>query len=198
MQMIKSYQFPFLKIAISIGIAPRSLHSLIWEIVSFTKSVLPKFLFGVLFAMNAFACNSDACKCSAVASPVNFPYYVAINSSDTTTISSIQVTCSTTLLGQTITYSVGFDGGNSGNLSERYMQSPTSDDKAYYNIYKDSSYTQILGNGENSTFAISNSYTFQTNLDQADQYNIYAVMPASQEIKPGNYSDSINLSIVFQ
>jgi len=139
-------------------------------------------------------------KCSVNASPLNFGVYNTTFSTDNTTISSVSVTCDDNGGGKNqnsqgnsqVSFQLKFNSGNTGSFANRKMTAGS--DYLIYNIYKDASYTQILGNGTGGMDYISNSYTLSTG-SHTDNFNIYGKIQALQMVKPGSYNDVIFITV---
>lgn len=111
---------------------------------------------------------------------------IAINNTDYTANEAFNVICTK---GSSWTVSVG--SGN-GVQTNRYMLGQNSSDKLYYNLYTDTSYTTIYGDGTQatSTFSGTGNGNAQTNIIQVK-------MAPNQFVTPDNYSDNIVLTINY-
>jgi spore coat protein U-like protein len=89
------------------------------------------------------------------------------------------------------TWTVQVGAGN-GLQTNRYMLGANSNDKLYYNLYTDTTYTTIYGDGTQatSTFSGTGSGQAQTNIIQVK-------MAPGQFVTPDNYSDTITLTINY-
>lgn len=88
-------------------------------------------------------------------------------------------------------YTVTTGYGNAGT-SNRYMLGTTKGDKLYYNLYTDTSYTHIYGDGNNGTTKINGIGT-----GNAQTTIIQVQMAPNQYVTPDNYNDSITLTVNY-
>lgn len=111
---------------------------------------------------------------------------IAINNTDYTASEAFNVVCTK---GSTWTVSVG--AGN-GVQTSRYMLGQNSNDKLYYNLYTDTSYSNIYGDGTQgtNTFNGTGNGNAQTNIIQVK-------MEPNQFVTPDNYTDNIVLTINY-
>ncbi len=132
--------------------------------------------------------------CSTSPPTITFPTYYTTNASATTVTASLPVTCITDNSGtRTVSYTVTFSAGSSGSSANRRMAN--GGNTLNYNIYKNSGYSQIYGNGTGGTVIISNAYSFITS--RTDNYAIYSKIPALQNVYVGNYSDSVSVTVTW-
>ncbi len=130
--------------------------------------------------------------CSVSPPAFTFPAYVSNSPSIVTLTSNLPVTCTTNSSGSdNVSYTVSFSAGNSGSALARVMKKGATN--MSYNIYKNSSYTQVLGNGTGGQTFITKSYTFS--VSRTDQYPIYGRIPASQVLPTGTYTDTIAITV---
>lgn len=88
-------------------------------------------------------------------------------------------------------YTVTTGYGNAGT-SNRYMLGTTKGDKLYYNLYTDTSYANIYGDGNNGTTKLSGIGT-----GNAQTTIIQVKMAPNQYVTPDNYSDNITLTVNY-
>lgn len=88
-------------------------------------------------------------------------------------------------------YTVTTGYGNAGN-SNRYMVGSTKGDKLYYNLYTDTSYTNIYGDGTSGTTKLSGTGT-----GNAQTTIIQVKMAPNQYVTPDSYNDSITLTVNY-
>lgn len=125
------------------------------------------------------------------------------NSSATGTVS---VTCSNGL-----PYDMAFSAGNSGNELQRSMTGSASGDSLSYNIYTDSTYTTIIGDGSSGTshplsgnsggrgfsgglLAGRNVYI---GMNRQINFSIYGTLSNNQYPTPDTYSDNLTVTVSY-
>ena len=110
------------------------------------------------------------------------------------TTGTISVTCiglplSTT--GYTITIASGL-----GSFAARKMVSGS--DNLTYNLYKDSAFTQVWGDGSGSTFTVTDSVTIPLSLSITTNYVVYSRIVSGQNMaKAHTYSDNPLITITY-
>lgn len=97
-----------------------------------------------------------------------------------------QLTCTKGTL-----YDVTISAGN-GTVDNRYMLGQTTGDKLYYNLYTDTSYKTIYGDGTAGTVKYSGTGDGTTKL-----VSIQAKMQSGQWVTPDNYLDNITLTVTY-
>jgi len=121
-----------------------------------------------------------------------YPYDVTF----TSTIGTVQVTCKANTGNTNVLYTLSFSTGGSGNYSGRLAYNGTR--TISYNLYKDSSFTQILGTGSSSTHNFSNSYPLAGNQSRTDSFPIYGKVPVQPLAVPGFvYVDTITATLTY-
>jgi len=121
-----------------------------------------------------------------------YPYDVTFKS----TIGTVQVTCQANTGNTNVLYTLSFSTGGSGNYSGRLAYNGVK--TVAYNLYKDSSFTQILGTGSSSTYTFSNSYPLAGNQSQTDSFPIYGKVPVQPLAVPGFvYLDTITVTLTY-
>ncbi len=109
-----------------------------------------------------------------------------MNGSTATTSAIFTVTCSRS------TYvTIAFSTGQSGTYFPRYMKAGGTN-QLDYNIYGDTNHTEVIGNGLNGTY-----YYVGTVGPGGGYATYYGLVPASQNVIPGNYSDTITVTVTF-
>jgi spore coat protein U-like protein len=81
-------------------------------------------------------------------------------------------------------YKVTLDGGRSGDSSDRIMYSGTNE--LHYNIYKKSDHEKIW-----------NEKKKKRSKKKDKTFTGYGLIPAGQQVPPGNYSDTITATLVY-
>lgn len=158
---------------------------------------LAYFIIKSYFLLLYPAANSLAnTNCTITAIALNFgtinPYDLIPETSTTT----VSVRCAVTGSTLNVSYTLTFSPGNSLNASARILKLGTTSTMSY-NIYKLSSYSQILGTGTGGTFTITNSYTLAKNSNRTDNFTIYGQIPAQPLSKPGSYTDTLTVTLTY-
>ena len=94
----------------------------------------------------------------------------------------------------TITYSLTLSAGGSRNQTDRLVVNGVK--SVSYNLYKNSTYTEILGDGYSSTI-IKNTYTLASNASRTDNYTIYGKIPVQPLAEPMTYTDTITATLNY-
>lgn len=124
--------------------------------------------------------------CTVTAGNLAFGNYNPMNGSTATTSAAFTVTC---LLSTSVT--ITFSTGQSGTYFSRYMKAGGTD-HLNYNIYGDAAHTEVIGNGRNGTF-----YYVGTVGPGGGSARYYGLVPASQNVRPGSYSDTITVTVTY-
>lgn len=124
--------------------------------------------------------------CNVTAGGLAFGNYVPMSSNVATTSAIFTVACNW-YTNVTITFSTG----QSGTYTTRYMKAGGTD-QLDYNIYTDTTYTGIVGNGTNGTY-----YYYGTVGPGGGSAYYYGLMPANQNVSPGSYSDTITVTVTY-
>jgi spore coat protein U-like protein len=96
----------------------------------------------------------------------------------------------------TVNYSVDFSRGGSANYSPREMTSGAN--KLQYNLYSDASRASVWGDTTGGTSHAAGSIGLLSVLVPVSaSHTIYGRIFASQNAVPGNYADSIVVTIVY-
>lgn len=135
---------------------------------------------------------AQACTTSAVAPA--FGNYVATGNPGLAN-GSLTVSCSVLgSLRQDIFYTVKLSFGNQAQGTQRRMASGAN--RLNYNLYCDSGYNNIWGDGTSST--CTNMGGQSGLLGQlVASYPIHGRMPVGQYVVPGTYNDSITIQILY-
>jgi len=145
-------------------------------------------------ALTAHAAVTFGCQVSA--SAITFGAYNPLNASGTAAAGSWTVICNATGAGSaTVAGTLTLSTGYSGNYASRYMVSGSG--KLYYNIYLTPGYAQIIGNGTAGTYAPSATGTVTAGQAYQVTGTMYGLVPASQDVAPGSYADSIIVTVTY-
>ncbi|CAN5417565.1 hypothetical protein BH10PSE17_BH10PSE17_13460 [soil metagenome] len=136
---------------------------------------------------------AQAQSCAVGASQTAFGYYSPSNPIDTDTIGNVNVTC-TALVSLLVSYSIKFGQGTYGTFTQRQLGSGTQ--RMNYQLYTNLSRTTVWGDGSASTGFRIDGYLLglvQVSLD----YPVYGRIPAGQNVGPGAYTDSIQVTLTY-
>jgi spore coat protein U-like protein len=138
-----------------------------------------------------------AAACTFTATGPSFGLYDPLNASPTLANGSVSATCTHTGGGATTVNMVSsYSPGNSGGFPNRYMLSGAN--RLNYNLYFDSAFTQVRGDGTGGTQTGSASLRVSNGQPVATSTSvIYGRIPAGQSPNPGTYTDTILVTINY-
>jgi spore coat protein U-like protein len=150
----------------------------------------------LIFAPNVFAANtqgtinvttnaSSLCYLSTNSANIALTSYTMTSTAVKTASGGLIIYCTP---GNIVT--VSFGAGSSGNINNRTLISGSN--TVNYNIYSDSTYTNILGDG---TTGNTNVISFPSGGGVAT--NFYIKVPINQRSASGNYSDTVPITINY-
>jgi spore coat protein U-like protein len=129
-----------------------------------------------------------ACNFTSVTG-VNFGSYDTLSSNNDDSTGSITVFCDARTW---VTTTIGASP-NSGSFNPRQMKLTTGADLLNYNLYRDTSRTQIWGDGTQGT-----SYDFRRiPRNTARTLTIYGRIPSGMSVSVGNYSETLVVTISY-
>ncbi|MEO8999381.1 MAG: spore coat U domain-containing protein [Rhodanobacter sp.] len=157
----------------------------------------------LLFAASGLLAPLHAATCTISATGISFGSYDPTSGTAVTANGSLSFTCNNTLLGDTVT--VTASTGSSGSYTNRTLVLGAQ--KLNYNIYVDSGYTSVFGNGTGGSYylyacyglgsgspcPVTGGYPSGTTFTGA----MYGLLPAGQDVSAGTYSDTITLTLTF-
>lgn len=152
------------------------------------------------FAPRAWAAAGD--DCIVTVTDVDFGTYDATSGSPATGQGQFQVDCNRN--DTEVTISIGIGSGTT--YATRRMSNGT--DLLYYNLYLDPSHTTIFGNGTGGSSLVKcmtgtgNNQNGCTGTNPAGSTRrtvrpFYGLMPASQNVSGGLYTDNVTYTITF-
>ena len=133
----------------------------------------------IIYAPLTFA----TCRFGTV-SGVNFGAYNVFTTTPDNSIGSIQIICA-----PRANVLVTLSTGQSGAFTTRTLKSGAN--TINYNLYTDSTYTSIWGDGTGVSSSVQVQNLASTTL------NIYGQIPALQDVAIGSYTDNITVTITF-
>lgn len=132
------------------------------------------------FNVTATVINS----CSVAANNLSFGTYDPNTATPKDATTTLTVTCTNGL-----TYDIGLDGGNSGDVNNRYMINGSNE--LNYTLYRDTARTQNWGTTIGvDTYSGIGSGSAQT-------VTVYGRISAGQVVPFGTYTDTINVTVTF-
>lgn len=129
-----------------------------------------------------------AATCSVSTTAVNFGSYLVFQSAPTTSTGSVILTCQGTVK----TYAVSLNAGHSGSFGNRSLIGGGS--SLFYQLYIDATRLTIWGDGSGGSATAAGSFGKGggTNV-----HTIYGQLFPLQNIIPGNYTDSVLVTLSF-
>jgi len=149
-------------------------------------------LFSAIFAACfAAACGAARAACNVSGVDVRFGTYDPLAIGATPSTGSITVTCNQSPA-PTVTIQIGPSAGT-GSFAPRGLRKVGGTEILSYNLYANSSLTQIWGDGTAGTVAPTNRV--QKNSPWSP--TVYARIPAGQDVSAGAYTDVLSITIQF-
>lgn len=141
-------------------------------------------------------CLPAVCTCTLATTNVAFGNYNPMAFSNTDTTGTIKVDCGG-VVGLFIPFNVVISAGGSGNFANRAMKNGSN--TLAYNLYSDSSYTKVWGDGSNATQIVSSGVTLDAlGLAPAQNFYVYGRIAARQTTAiPGYYFDSLSVTLTY-
>lgn len=140
-------------------------------------------LLGAIF----FATEADAA-CTVTATSVNFGAYNVYSASAVTSTGNVQLRCSGTYAASVV---VSMTRGASSSFIPRTMMQGSQ--ALQYNLFGDTAYTLIWGDGSSGTVQCYVSYTGTYTLN----IPVYGRVPAGQDVGVGAYSDTVTVVVNY-
>ena len=161
------------------------------RVTRFQKTAL--FLFGLLCAMPLSMANAFQCQVSA--GSLSFPSYNIFSTYPAESSVNILVSCRVPDQSphSPLPVTIALSSGVSGNTAQRYMASTSGSDRLFYNLYTDSSFSSIWGDGTGSSGAVTNLVSINNPWNAV----VYGRIPARQNVTSGSYSDIITVTIAW-
>jgi spore coat protein U-like protein len=153
-------------------------------------------LFFCFHALVEASCVGTNCNCSISVGTFNIGTYAPLSGSSSNGSSNITIQCTVTLVPLiSAAYQISLTTGSSGSYTTRKMTNGSY--LLNYNIYTDPARTTIWGNGTAGTSTIDDSYLNLLVLSVTRNYAMNGFIPASQNVGPGVYNDSITATVTF-
>ena len=159
------------------------------------KIVAIKIL-SILLSSTLVYADDKGYNCNLTTYNINFGTFYPYDVTFTSTIGTVQVTCTANTGNTNVRYTLRFSAGGSGNYSGRLAYNGVK--TISYNLYKNSSFTQILGTGSSNTYNFSNSYPLAGNQSRTHTFSIYGKVPVQPLAVPGFvYVDTITATLTY-
>lgn len=141
-------------------------------------------------------CITGVCTCTLSTTNVAFGNYNPMAFGNTDTTGTIKVDCGG-VVGLLIPFNIAISAGNSGSYAARQLKSGVK--TLAYNLYTDSSYTTVWGDGSASSQIISSGVTLDAlGLAPAQNFYVYGRIPGRQTTAvPGVYADTISVTLTY-
>jgi spore coat protein U domain-containing protein, fimbrial subunit CupE1/2/3/6 len=135
--------------------------------------------------------------CTASASGIAFGIYNPLSALADASTGTLKVTCNGSGTGSAnVTVNVTLSTGSSGSYATRKMFSGVN--ALNYNIYWSTAYNQIVGDGSGGSFAGSaGPFVVPAGGSNLATGTFYGLIPASQDVVPGGYSDVITVTVTY-
>jgi spore coat protein U-like protein len=162
---------------------------------SIGRAGLAAFLLGLAWANQAPAATTV--NCTASTSGIVFGIYNPLNPVADASTGTLRILCSGSGTGSAnVTLSVTLSAGLSGSFATRKMFSGAN--TLNYNIYWSTAYNQIVGDGTGGSFAgTAGPFVVLAGGSNTATGTFYGLIPASQDVAPGAYSDVITVTVTY-
>lgn len=138
---------------------------------------------------DTFTVSADVSSaCEVTADNLAFGTVNVLSADPVTATSNISVTCTSDT-----TYEIGLDGGNSGDVSARFMtDGATTPNELNYNLYQEDTHDTVWGDTEGTDTVA------ETGTGAAQDHTVYGEVSGGQDGLPsGTYDDTINVTIYY-
>jgi len=162
---------------------------------NFSRDFLAAMMMTAGVAIQAQAATTV--NCTASASGIAFGIYNPLNAVSDASTGTLKVTCNGSGTGSiNVTLSVTLSTGMSGSFATRKMFSGAN--ALNYNIYWSTAYNQIVGDGTGGSFAgTAGPFPVIAGGSNTATGTFYGLIPASQDVAPGAYSDVITVTVTY-
>ncbi len=131
--------------------------------------------------------------CTVAATGIIFGPYASPNGAGLTNPGGdVSVTCNA-LISLLVSYTITLSAGN-GTFANRQLKLGTN--AVSYNIYSDSGYTKIWGDGSSGTSTVTDGYLLAIG-STTKKYPAYGSIPGGQNKPAGTYSDTLTVTITY-
>lgn len=136
--------------------------------------------------------------CVVASGGLAFGSYSFIDSSPTTAVGNVAITCSllSGLGGETVSYNISLSTGNSGSYVSRKMISGTY--HLQYNLHTQSGANgSIWGDGTSGTSTVQDSYSLGLLGSVIRNYPVYGRIASGQNLPLGAYTDNLTITVNY-
>lgn len=143
-------------------------------------------------------CIPAVCTCSAQTTPLLFANYNPLAYGNTDTTGTVAIKCGG-VAGLLIPFTIAFSTGSGSSYSARRMA--YGGNQLGYNLYADSAYTTVWGDGTGSTVTVGATLLLDViSLLGTATYTVYGRIPARQvtTVPGGPYTDAVTVTITYQ
>ncbi|ONG46849.1 hypothetical protein BKE38_24860 [Pseudoroseomonas deserti] len=131
--------------------------------------------------------------CTVTATPLAFGHYSPRAPGLTSSVGTITLTC-VALLVVNLNYTIKLSAGGGGSFAARRLTSGSS--RLAYQLYTDNAGAGIWGDGTAGTsFVSGNAPLFLLGAGRA--HSVYGRLPAGQNVPPGTYIDTIQVTVTY-
>lgn len=170
--------------------------------LSLNKSGLSRVCYGIAVVILCLPFHqvADAAyridSCSVATTGITFGVYDPVSTTDKNNNSgTVTITCATTQRTTGTTATITLTAG-SGTFAQRVMKNGSN--SMNYNVYRDSAYSQVWGDGTSSTFTSSWVGATDNGSTVAVPFTLYGKIPALQyNVVPGSYTDSLTVTVTY-
>ncbi len=150
-----------------------------------------------LAGVAAFAQAATTVNCTVSAGGIAFGVYNPLSAVADASTGTLRVTCSGSGTGSAnVTVNLTLSTGLSGSYATRKMFSGAN--VLNYNIYWSTAYNQIMGDGSGGSFGGSaGPFVVPAGGTNFATGTMYGLIPASQDVAPGSYSDVITVTVTY-
>ncbi|HEY0745256.1 MAG TPA: spore coat U domain-containing protein [Steroidobacteraceae bacterium] len=156
-------------------------------------------IFALCFVGLHAACARAATtvNCTVTAGGIAFGIYNPLSAVANASTGTLRIVCNGSGTGSAnVTVNVSLSAGLSGSYATRKMFSGTN--ILDYNIYWSTAYNQIMGDGSGGSFAGSaGPFPVSAGGSNLATGTMYGLVPASQDVAPGSYSDVITVTVTY-
>lgn len=135
--------------------------------------------------------------CNGSTGNLNLGTYVSFQSGPADTSGFITVTCSRTGGPRRTDVTIGLGPSFvSGSIVNRQMQLGTGSDRLGYNLYREASRTAVWGNTQ-GVDTVTQTADLRNNTSATLTFNVFARIHELQDVRAGDYRDTVTVTITF-
>jgi len=141
-------------------------------------------------------CLKPLCSCSVATSTLALGSYNPLAGANADSSATLAVNCGG-VAGLLIPFEIALSTGTGGSYAGRALASGAR--RLNYNLYTDSTYTAIWGNGSGGSVTVQGGILLDAlGLAPPANYRIYGRIPAGQTTAaPGAYADTITVTVTY-